>query len=47
LCVSVHASAEGVYDDPRTYELAFGFREFEKEAISCQRSANGWGPGAR
>ena len=32
LCVSVHASAEGVYDDPRTYELAFGFREFEKEA---------------
>ena len=32
LCVSTHASAEGVYDDPRTYELAFGFREFEKEA---------------
>lgn len=32
LCVSVQASAEGVYDDPRTYELAFGFREFEKEA---------------
>ena len=32
MCVSVHASAEGVYDDPRTYELAFGFREFEKEA---------------
>ena len=32
MCVSVQASAEGVYDDPRTYELAFGFREFEKEA---------------
>ena len=32
MCVSTHASAEGVYDDPRTYELAFGFREFEKEA---------------
>ena len=32
MCVSTPASAEGVYDDPRTYELAFGFREFEKEA---------------
>ena len=21
-----------MYDDPRTYELAFGFREFDKEA---------------
>ena len=25
-------SRKGVYDDPRTYELAFGFREFDKEA---------------
>jgi len=24
--------SKGVYDDPRTYELAFGFREFDKEA---------------